>query len=521
MHSHSRAVIGSVVGIGVLMIFILGFHLGGDALLPIGRFSPLLGAFIGGTLALVSVNIPFRREENAEPWLGRERLGWTLIGCGFIGWSIGESFWRYYVAQGQSPFPSLADLGYSSCDPLIFFGLFLRPFSKSGNRMFLLLDSLIAMGALLAIAWFLLLGPLAQTPAESLLGKILGLYYPTADVALLSCIVFLLIRGQDRLTQVRARRVSLLVFGLGLSVYASADFLFNVLVNMGVSVDGTWIDLGWPLGIMTMGVAAYLRRFLPRDTSKRVSEEHVERHTRQGGFRPSQALPYLLLAFLFFTLALNVLSSDKTQQSIRSVLLIATLLVIGLVVVRQIITMLLNEQLLWKQTSMLEQLERVYQEIATRNAELEAGVTHLKEVQTRLANGDVRVRATITKGDLWPLATGLNLMANRMMRSESSQRYAQKVIEAVDDFSLALERSRKGGSPFALPLSCLDVPTIQRLALVLGLRQASGAPQPSPHPAPPRPASSSLASLPQTPAPSSPSRPSSASTEAQWKPRGH
>ena len=178
MRLHSRIVIGSVVGVGILMTFILGFHLGGDALLPIGHFFPLLGALIGGTLALVSVNIPFRREENAEPWFGRERSGWVLIGCGFIGWSIGESLWRYYVAQGQSPFPSLADLGYSSCDPLIFLGLLLQPFSKSGNRrMFLLLDSLIAMGALLAIAWFLLLGSLAQTPAESLLGKFLVLYY--------------------------------------------------------------------------------------------------------------------------------------------------------------------------------------------------------------------------------------------------------------------------------------------------------------------------------------------------------
>lgn len=520
MPSHFRTVIWTLVGIGVLMISILGFHLGGDALLPIGHFFPLLGALIGGTLALVSVNIPFRREENAEPWFGRERSGWVLIGCGFIGWSIGESLWRYYVAQGQSPFPSLADLGYSSCDPLIFLGLLLQPFSKSGNRrMFLLLDSLIAMGALLAIAWFLLLGSLAQTPAESLLGKFLGLYYPSSDVVLLSCVIFLLIRGQDRLTRAKARRLSLLVFGLGLSVYASADFLFNVLSNMGLPVDGTWIDLGWPLGIMMMGVAAYLRRFLPA-TAESVVEEHMERYARQG-FRPSQALPYVLLGFLFLVLAFNVLSSDKTQQSIRSVLLIATLLVVVLVVVRQIITMLQNEHLLLEQGTMLTQLEKVRQDIAKRNAELEEGVTHLKEVQTRLANGDVRARARIMSGDLWPLASGLNLMADRMMRSETSQRYAQQVIKALDDLSIALEHSRQGGNPFVLPLFCREVPAIQRLLLVLGLRPVSGVP---PHPAPSRPVDSPLTSFSAPSAPSSPSRPSSASTEPQWKTsssRGH
>ena len=49
MRSHVRAVIGSVVGVAVLMIITDGLHVGGGSVLTIGRFSPLLGAFIGGT----------------------------------------------------------------------------------------------------------------------------------------------------------------------------------------------------------------------------------------------------------------------------------------------------------------------------------------------------------------------------------------------------------------------------------------------------------------------------------------
>ena len=113
----------------------------------------------------------------------------------------------------------------------VFLGLILLPSSRGHKRTFLLLDSLIAMGAMLSIAWFLLLGSLAQTPAESVLAKFLGLYYPTTDIALLSCIVFLLLRGPDRISQAPARRVSLLVLGLGLGVYAISDFNFNVLQN--------------------------------------------------------------------------------------------------------------------------------------------------------------------------------------------------------------------------------------------------------------------------------------------------
>ena len=464
MRSYSRAVIGSVIGVGVLMIFILGFHLGGDGLLKVGLYSQLLGAFIGGTLALLSANIRFQPAETAVPWLGRERLAWTFIGCGCILWGIGEYFWRYYLSIGQNPFPSLADLGYSSLPPLVFFGLIWQPSSQTGRRRVLILfDSLISMGSLLAVAWFLLLGSLAQAPGETHLAKFLGLYYPTTDMALLSCIVFLLLRGQERIYQAPARRISLLVLGLGLCVFATSDFLFNVQQNMGTYVDGTWVDLGWPLGMMTVGVAAYLRRFLP-GTAGSVIEEHVERHAKRFRFGPVQALPYLLLIPLFLVLAFNVLSAERSQQSNRPVLLIVTLLVVGLVVVRQIITMRENEHLMRDQAATLEQLERVYQDIAKRNTLLETGVTHLKEIQTRLANGDVRARAHVMSGDLWPLAIGLNLMADRMMRSEQTAVKAQKLAKAVADLSIALEHHAIG-TPFVLPASCYDFPDIRRLVL--------------------------------------------------------
>lgn len=472
MRSHFFAVLGSIGGIAVLMIAILGLHIGGENLLKFGVYSPLLGAFIGGSLVLISTNIPFSRQEKVEPWLGHERVAWMLIGMACIAWGIGECFWRYYVARGQTSFPSLADLGYVCFAPLVLWGLLWQPSSSDGTyqRIFLLLDSLIAMGALLSIGWFLLLGSLAQTPDLSALAKFLGLYYPTTDIALLSYIVFLVIRGQDRIYQSRARRISMLVLGVGLGIYAASDFLFNILQNVGQPVEGVWIGLGWPLGMMTIGVATYLRRFLPASTVVSDQEKQETKPVRQGGFGLAQMLPYFLLAVLFLVLAINVFSSDGTQQSIRPVLVIATLLVVCLVVIRQIVTIRENERLRQETEVTLEKLEKVYQEITQRKKELETGVNYLKEIQARLANGDVRARASIADGDLWPLAYGLNHMADRMMRSEQRQRYAQQIIKAVGDLSLALERS-DGRTPFVLPASVLDAPPeMLHLLRVLGLR---------------------------------------------------
>ncbi len=465
MNSHTRVVIGSVVGISIVMVLIVGFHLGGPNVLKVGLYSQLLGAFIGGTLVLFSTNV-FSQAHHTL-WGKRERLAWACIGAGCILWGLGECYWRYLAAQGQNPFPSLADLGYSAFPPLVFAGLLLQPFPGTDRRRILiLLDSLIAMGALLAIAWFLLLGSLAQAPGEATLAKILGLYYPTTDIALLSSLIFLLIRGQGRLYRTPAHRISLLLLGIGLSVFAISDFFFNILQNAGTYVEGTWSDLGWPLGIMAIGVAAYLRRslpaILPESLLGNTQNDESAALVTQTRFGLTQAIPYFLVAFLFSVQVLNVLSTDKIQQSIRPVLLMATIFVVGLVIARQIVTMIENEQLVKGQADTLAQLERVYRDIAQRNTELEAGIDHLKEIQAQLANGNLRARAHISTGNLWPLAVGINRMADRMIRHEHAQADAQNITQAINDLGIAIDRHTPA-SPFALPASCHNLPVVHQL----------------------------------------------------------
>jgi hypothetical protein len=474
MRSLSRTFIGGVVGFEVLIIIFMIFHLGGIT----WEFSQLVGAIVSGVIALVSVNVPVREGDAIEPMLGRERLAWTLVGCGLISWGIGESFWRYYILTNQSPFPSYADIGYSGLPPLLLVGMLLQPSSNSGRgRMLILLDSLISMGALLAIGWYLLLGDLAlHSTAENPLAKFLGLYYPTTDVALLSCVAILLLRGQGRLYQAMARRISLVVVGLGLCFFAASDFAFNLLQNAGTYVEGTWVDLGWPLGLLTIGLAVYLRRFLPLTPLDQI-ERRLRRRAEQVTFGPEQFVPYILLGILFVVLILNVISSDGGQRDIRSVLLLSTLAVVGLVVARQILTQLENERLARRQADALERLEAANRHvedqarmIAERNATLEAGMAHLKDVQARLANGNLRARARLAGGELLPLAASLNLMADRLMRLEQADTYSQRSGRALAELSLAIERYRNG-APFIAPLSCNDFTEINHLLLAMGLKE--------------------------------------------------
>jgi hypothetical protein len=468
-----RTIIKGVGWIGLGMVVVVVFHLGGTVALRVGQFAPVTGAFIGGTMVLISVLSPIRLGENAEPWISREKLGWLCIGLGVIMWGLGDAQWRYYISMGETPFPSTADIGYSAFPLFIFVGLLLQPPAESGSkRLLVLMDSLISMGSILAIAWYLLLGSLAQAPGEANLAKFLGLYYPISDTALLSCVVFLLIRGQGRTYQATARRTSLLLVGLGLCFFVTSDFLFNIQNNAGTYVEATWVDMGWPLGMMTIGIAAFMRRYLPA-TPSYVIEERIERNQLRNLFGPTQFIPYILLGLLLLTLALNVLSTDAGQLAIRPVLLCATMGVVTLVVARQIFTMWENARLARDQAEALIDLSRANQrvaeqaqEIAERNTELERGITHLKDVQAQLANGNLRARANLASGVLMPLAGSLNLMAERLTRLGQMNQYTQRLMRALSDFCLALERS-PAGAPLVVPVSCSEFTEINRIILSL------------------------------------------------------
>src|SRR5258706_1294712 len=402
-----RTIIKGVACVAVAMVAIVVFQLDGPFAHHVGQFAPLTGAFIGGSLALLSTFTAIRRRENAEPWIGYEQVGWMLIGLGMIMWGIGDTFLRYYVSMGQNPFPSIADVGYSSFPLLIFVGLLLQPSPESGSkRVLLLVDSLISMGSILAVAWYLLLGSLAQAPGEANFAKFLGLYYPISDTALLSCVVFLLLRGQGRIYTVRARRISLLVVGLGLCFFGASDFIFNIQQNAGTYVEATWIDLGWPLAMMTVGVAAVLRRCLT-STSQPLSRQQQESRSEGRTLNPMTFVPYYLLVLLFVALAYDILSTGPEQVAVRPVLLFATLGVVGLVIIRQIVIICENILLTEQQAEALEDLamanrqveEQAYQ-ISEHNVELERGIAHLVEVQASLANGNLHARAHLTKGAL-------------------------------------------------------------------------------------------------------------------------
>jgi chaperonin cofactor prefoldin len=412
-----------------------------------------------------------------EPWSRKEQLGWLLIGNGAIAWGIGAA-WRYYtLVLHQSPFPSWADAGYAELPPLVFLGLLCLPSSNArGNQTLILLDSLIVAGSLLAIGWFLLLGSLVSTSRETPLAQALELYYPTCDIALLSCLHFIMKRTHGDFLKVRARQYGLILLGIGLAVFALSDFLFSVQQNMGTYTDGTWVDLGWPLGLLIVSIAASLRRFLPNsNTGQQTNQSEYQMLSDHSYLNHLDV--FALVSLLFFVLCLNVFSTDRAQIQLRPILLIIVLIIAALLIVRQVVVIRENDLLLEQQAILLEQLAQSHYQleaqsrrVAQHNASLEQGITHLKEVLAQLANGDMQARAYISSGDLLFLAGSLNLMAERISHTETVETYLRQLTSALNDFSSALEK-RRSGKPLLLPASYRKLPEMRRLVLALGIKE--------------------------------------------------
>lgn len=199
------------------------------------------------------------------------------------------------------------------------------------------------------------------------------------------------------------------------------------------------------------------------------------------GFRQVQLLPYTLIFILFIVLIFNVNSFAPAQAHIRFVLMLATIVVICLVLVRQILTIHENERLSQLQATSLQQIEEQAHHITERNKELEEGMAHLKAVQTSLANGNLRARAQLQHGVLWGLASSLNLLADRLTSLGMAKRRLDLLRNALIDLSEAIVRYR-AGQGFKVPPSCANMSEVAPIVHAIGASKSqlpTSAPLPS------------------------------------------
>jgi diguanylate cyclase (GGDEF)-like protein/PAS domain S-box-containing protein len=228
-----------------------GYTLGAAALVgcyllaPARR--PLWWALLGFlSVAAVGYGVYRHRPRPAAPWI--------LLAAALLAESAGDL--AYHAAGGsiggRSPFPTVADGFYLAVYPLAIAALaaFVRRDPPAYGRG-TLLDVLIVVTGLSALAWSVFVIPYSRLADESALGKTILIAYLLGDAVLLAMTLHLPLAGRLRSAPVR-----LLVLGT-LGVLFS-DAYYGLAQLHSAWSPGRAANLGWAVFFISWGLAALL-----------------------------------------------------------------------------------------------------------------------------------------------------------------------------------------------------------------------------------------------------------------------
>jgi two-component system, cell cycle response regulator len=245
-HLRSRAVVHAWQAILLVGLAVLGLHY----LAHVSAGGPRLYEtwFYEGLELLAALGCLAR-----AVFVRSERSAWAFIGAALLATTCGDILYDFWYG-GNPPFPSAADVAYLAFYPLLYVGIALllrrrvSTFSAS-----LWLDGLAAATAAGALASSVLVEAVVNSTNGSRLVVVTNLAYPVGDVLLLALIVFVfsVTRWQP------GRAWTLIAAGLLLNTVGDAVYLYRAAV--GSYVEGTYLDLVWPLSLVLIALAAWQR----------------------------------------------------------------------------------------------------------------------------------------------------------------------------------------------------------------------------------------------------------------------
>jgi diguanylate cyclase (GGDEF)-like protein len=200
----------------------------------------------------------------------RERGAWLLIAIGVAAWTFGEIYYTAVLwTADEIPIPSPADAGYLLFPPFVLMGILVllrsRAREVSGT---LWADGITAALAVSALSAALVFETVQDSASGQWMEVAVNLAYPLTDLVLLGMIV-----GALAGTGWQPERTWMLL-AAGVLTFWLADSLYLVGNANGTYEPGSWFDIGWWLGLLLIGVAAWQPA---RPTFAGASDERLRR----------------------------------------------------------------------------------------------------------------------------------------------------------------------------------------------------------------------------------------------------
>src|ERR687898_2165652 len=354
-----------------------------------------------------------------------QRWAPVLLGMGIVSWVLGQAIFTYYAcALGQPPpLPSIADIGYLSVYPFLLLGILLLPARPVpvAFRTRLALDGLMIMTAAVTFSWYFILGPVMQQGTQTTLAKAVATAYPLADIVLIACLIILASRPEEH-TLLPA--VSLLAIGLTLIVVADSNFAYWSLHDAYGT--GTLPDVGWSLGYMLVGLGAFAARLAPSEEARTPGE---------SGDRPSSAstlaeqrvwtslLPYVLVPAVGILIVYAWRTSAEGSSLARGVYIGGAVL-IGLMVLRQVLTIVENARL-------YNRLQRTHRQVEHKNDQLVQSQSELRRQKEYFEALVLNSPVAIAIMDLDEKVVSWNPAAERLFGYSQDEAVGRSIDELV------------------------------------------------------------------------------------------
>jgi len=230
---------------------------------------------------------------------------WYLLFLAHLANVIADILWAYFeIILHTNPFPSWADFFYLVFYPLFFIAIILMASDdESGiRRMSTWLDIGLVFASTFLFIWILIIYPLLTSVAdEPLLLQALCAAYPIGDLLLLSAVIVLIYKHSASLPP------TLVLLAANSLVLVFTDLIFSYQSLYELYFSGNWLDLGWVIAYLFMGLAALFQfAELPTKGKTRLSLEENKQTIWFGFFAFFRTLlPYLwaimVLIFMQFS----------------------------------------------------------------------------------------------------------------------------------------------------------------------------------------------------------------------------
>ena len=288
-------------------------------------------------------------------WTARRRQGperaWrSWMALGMTGWAIGQAIWSYHevFADVPLPSPSAADVGYltmpaMAVPALLSLAVAAPRHAMPGERYaraLYVLDGLVVVGSLFVLTWATSLGTVVRSETPTGSAFAVAVAYPLTDLCVVVVVVLLAVMHRVP----RPLRAQMWLLASGLVAIAVSDSILAHIVAKGLDEMPPVTDLGFVLGPILVAIAALAAPEAPAHAAPPATRRSIE--------RAHLLLPYVLVVLTgAVMLAQGVLGADidPVEAGVAWV-------VLGVVLMRQMITLLQNTALLERVSTAQEEL---------------------------------------------------------------------------------------------------------------------------------------------------------------------